>query len=230
MANWRRARQSSRRALEIDPSNFGAQQLLKSIQHEMPREERLAAPAGSLPQRVQAPAPVVTELRSEPARGDASVRTGRLPPAPMRTTPPSPARQAVEENVPEMIFAPEESVSSVTDSLKVTPAVPPLLPVPAVRPEATPVAPVSTPVPVPPLASAAVALPTTAPVVAAVAHDTPAISTTHSRLRLSPSASGGCAAARHCARCCSGCQSTPSRGRKAAKGTQNRGRVECAAY
>ena len=59
------ARRSSRRALEIDPSNYGAQQLLKSIQHEM-QEETLAEPPFAvvrtqpvvkLPEPVPAPVP-----------------------------------------------------------------------------------------------------------------------------------------------------------------------------
>jgi serine/threonine protein kinase len=74
------ARRSSRRALEIDPSNYGAQQLLKSIQHEM-QEEHFAEPQPTPPQPV-AQAPTMPERRHEPVVPAAPARV-LVPPAPV---------------------------------------------------------------------------------------------------------------------------------------------------
>ena len=92
------ARQTSRRALEIDPSNYGAQQLLKSIQHEM-QVESLAVPEAA---PVVAAAPVVPDPVAAP------LPPPPPPPAPVRVAPPPAA--IVHQDEPEMIFPDEEPV------------------------------------------------------------------------------------------------------------------------
>ena len=83
------ARQTSRRALEIDPSNFGAQQLLKAIQHEI-QAECLAAPEEqpvavvAVPPPPPAPLPFVPPpppVAADPSRPIETPATPRLRPA-----------------------------------------------------------------------------------------------------------------------------------------------------
>ncbi len=87
------ARQSSRKALEIDPSNFGAQQLLKSIQHEM-QVESLAAPEELA--HTAAPAPPAPSMAAAPVEPEPASYVEPAysipppPPAPVRFTPPPP--------------------------------------------------------------------------------------------------------------------------------------------
>ncbi len=190
------ARQTSRRALEIDPTNYGAQQLLKSIQHEL-QEERLAAPEVVLvPTPTPAPVPVVIpEPRIEPM-----VAAVPPPPPPLRVVPPPPAPMplpaAVDHDLAEMIL-PEE-VSAATPARTAAPISAPVVtapPPPAPTPSPLPVAPIpSKPAPAPsylPIAPAAAALLKTA--VSPNGPATPSPSTTQ---RFRPSlGTGGAAAA-----------------------------------
>ncbi len=99
------ARRSSRRALEIDPSNYGAQQLLKSIQHEM-QEESLAEPV-KVEAAPVAKAPAV-EKQPEPVAPPAPPLP---PPPPVVVAPPVVIAPPVElpapvvpQDEPEMIL------------------------------------------------------------------------------------------------------------------------------
>ena len=183
------ARQTSRRALEIDPSNFGAQQLLKSIQHEMQAEslaspEQHPAPVAAAPAM---PEPVASPLPPPPPA-----------PMPVRTAPPAPV-QVLEQDEPEMIWPDEEPVGitpAPVAPVRPAPVVPPPPPTP-VRPIApvvsaiiahTPVpAPAPTPEPLPAVAAVASPLISAQP-----STETPAPST-HQRLR--PGMASGAAAA-----------------------------------
>ena len=175
------ARQTSRRALEIDPSNYGAQQLLKSIQHDM-QVESLAAPE-------VAAAPVVPE----PAVA-APLPPPPPPPAPVRVAPPAAA--IVHQDEPEMIFPDEEPV---------VPPPPPPVKAPKPVPVAPPPPPPPTVVPSRPIASVVSALvatppPTPMPPVAAEAPvramQAPAIETpAPTTQRLRPGMASGAAAA-----------------------------------
>jgi serine/threonine protein kinase len=182
------ARQSSRKALEIDPSNYGAQQLLKSIQNEM-HSESLAAPE-ELPQPVMpapamAPPPPAHEARFEPIVPVVPHSIPPPPPAPVRMMAvPPPPPPAIDEDLPEMIL-PETPVPSAA------PAFAAPTPFPAVAPASAIPAP---PTPVPsslPIAPAAAALSKTSP--SPNGPLTPSPSTTQ---RFRPSlATGGAAAA-----------------------------------
>ena len=150
------ARQSSRKALEIDPSNFGAQQLLKSIQHEM-QAESFAAPEELPRPVVPPPPPPVTPapFELEPAPFVESAQSVPAPPPPVRFSPPPPA--PLEQDLPEMIFQ-EPTPTPV-------PAQPYLPPPPPTR---QPVAVAPPPPPPPPPAPAPVAaIPTPVPAMAA---------------------------------------------------------------
>ena len=184
------ARQTSRRALEIDPSNYGAQQLLKSIQHEMQVEnfsvpvERPLPPAAVPP---PPPAPVMVRL------------------APVRINPP--------QDEPEMILPDEEP------PVKAPPVAPPAPPTPAPvatprpsfnpRPTTPPPQPVAAPMPAPPAPVTPPPAPVQAPMPAyaaslssavapsmsvgsAIAVETP--ETTNQRPRTATMASGAAAA------------------------------------
>jgi serine/threonine protein kinase len=172
------ARQTSRRALEIDPSNHGAQQLLKSIQSEM-QEESLATP-------YVAPAPPPVQKRPEP-------------PAPKRMDPPAPPPQPVPVQVepllpyafqdePEMVLPEPElplTAAAYRPDVK-APVIPPPVSVPvhSVAPLVSAAAAAAAPpvqAPPPPPAAAPV------PVI-----ETPGPSTTQ---RLRPAAASGAAAA-----------------------------------
>jgi hypothetical protein len=101
------ARQTSRRALEIDPSHFGAQQLLKSIQHEM-QEERLVAPP-----------PAVSQQRAaEPFVAPPP------PPAAVRMAPPPAAVVEQEPDLREMIPADKEAAAPAVAIPELTTPVP----------------------------------------------------------------------------------------------------------
>jgi len=172
------ARRSSRRALEIDPSNYGAQQLLKSIQHEM-QEENLAEP--QLAAHPVAQAAVMPERRYEPL-------SPTPPPAPARVlVPPAPVLQ----DEPEMIL-PEEEPSIAVAAAKPEPLI--------AQAPARPVTP-SSPAYVP--ASAYVPAPVAAPFAAAaavsgMAHSATALETppsTNDTKRARPNVASGAAAA-----------------------------------
>jgi len=174
------ARQSSRRALEIDPSNYGAQQLLKSIQHEMQAESLSAAEEVSAP----AAAPAVAQAVIPPP-----------PPVQVRVPapPPPPPPLTVDEDLPEMIL-PEET--HATAPVVAEPA--PIVAAPVVVPPPPAPMPARTVVPPPPPAPSTLSI---APAAAALLKtaaqpngpDTPSPSATQ---RFRPSlASGGAAAA-----------------------------------
>jgi serine/threonine protein kinase len=177
------ARQSSRRALEIDPSNYGAQQLLKSIQHEMQAESLIAAEQVSAP----AAAPAVAQAVIPPP-----------PPVQVRVPPPPPPPSTtVDEDLPEMIL-PEETHATAPVLAEPAPIV--AAPVVVVPPPPAPM-PARTVVPPPPPAPPTLSTLSIAPAAAALLKisaqpngpDTPSPSTTQ---RFRPSlASGGAAAA-----------------------------------
>jgi len=116
------ARRSSRRALEIDPSNYGAQQLLKSIQHEM-QEESLAEP------HVE-PVPVakaqVIEKAPEPIAPPPPPA-----PAPVFVAPPmAPPVPVLPQDEPEMILPerePEPVAAILPEPVVAVPAAAPLV-------------------------------------------------------------------------------------------------------
>ena len=176
------ARQSSRRALEIDPSNYGAQQLLKSIQHEMQAESLIAA------EQVSAPAAAAAAQAVIPPPPPVQVR---VPP------PPPPPSTTVDEDLPEMIL-PEETHATAPVVAEPAPIV--AAPVVVVPPPPAPM-PARTVVPPPPPAPPTLSTLSIAPAAAALLKisaqpngpDTPSPSTTQ---RFRPSlASGGAAAA-----------------------------------
>jgi hypothetical protein len=176
------ARQTSRRALEIDPSNYGAQQLLKSIQHEMQAESLIAA------EQVSAPAAAAAAQAVIPPPPPVQVR---VPP------PPPPPSTTVDEDLPEMIL-PEETHATAPVVAEPAPIV--AAPVVVVPPPPAPM-PARTVVPPPPPAPPTLSTLSIAPAAAALLKisaqpngpDTPSPSTTQ---RFRPSlASGGAAAA-----------------------------------
>jgi len=158
------ARQSSRRALEIDPSNFGAQQLLKSIQHEMQAEsfaapEHVAAPVLA----AASPAPVVPPPVPEPLPEPVVAAVPPPPPAPVRVIPPPPPPPVVvDEDLPEMIFP--DATATPAPAPAVVP--PPPAPVPVVV--STPPPP-PTPVPVRTIPAPPTPPPTSLPIAPAAA-------------------------------------------------------------
>lgn len=206
------ARQTSRRALEIDPSNYGAQQLLKSIQHEMHVEsfnapEDRPAPAPVSPAPV-APAPVaanplppvaVVAPVVTPVVAEARPQPAIVPPPPPAVRANVPPPPVVEEDLPEMIF-PDDEPEPVVPLFPTPDWVRPASVVPAppvsVRPVASSPVAVATPLPSPlpaspvsPVSPAAAAL-VKAPV--APAEDTPVPAATP---RLRPAMASGAAAA-----------------------------------
>ena len=176
------ARQSSRRALEIDPSNPGAQQLLKSIQHDM-QVESLAAP--------EAPAkPAVIEKRVEVA-----VPPPPPPPVPQRVVTPVVARDEPEMILPDE--TPAIAAAAPVAPVVQTPVVPPpplkIITPPAPIVEAPIAATFAVPAPVaaPSVAPAPVATPVAAAPPVSSAIETPQPSTQRPR----PATVSGAAAA-----------------------------------
>ncbi len=168
------ARQSSRRALEIDPSNYGAQQLLKSIQHDM-QVESLAAPE-------QHPAPMAVTFVAveEPVAPPPPPAPIPPPPAPVvRVAPPVPA---MEHDDAEM-FPPDEAPVEPVMAAPVPAFVPPPPPPVPFRPVVAPV--------VAALVAEKTPTPAPAPPPVSVAIETPAPSTA----RLRPTMASGAAAA-----------------------------------
>jgi serine/threonine-protein kinase len=148
------ARRSSRRALEIDPSNYGAQQLLKSIQHEM-REESLAEPQVEATPVAKAPV-VIERLPAAVAPAPPPPPAPLPPPPPIVVAAPAPVaapEPVVPQDEPEMILPEREPE-----------------PVQMKAPEPVIVVPLPPPAPMPVVAAAAV-VPVAPP--AATALDTP---------------------------------------------------------
>ncbi len=164
------ARRSSRRALEIDPSNYGAQQLLKSIQQEMQEES------------------LVAESRVEPAPA-AKVQVVEKLPEPIAPPPPPPAAPTPEPEAvaPPLPVLPQDEPETILPEEQPEP-VAEILP----EPEPEPVMAVPTPEPM------AVAAAAGAPAVAqfAPAMETPApTNPTRSRSAMASGAAAAIAAA-----------------------------------
>jgi hypothetical protein len=173
------ARRSSRRALEIDPSNYGAQQLLKSIQHEM-QEEHFAEP--QLAPVPVAKAAVVPDQRYEPVTP---------PPAPARVlVPPVHAVHPVVRDEPMTIPPPAEQPAVQKVALAPEPV---MAQPPAPAPIVAPVPAYVPPPPAPITASFAAAAAAPGMAYAATALDTPSSTTISKRAR--PNVASGAAAA-----------------------------------
>ncbi len=180
------ARRSSRRALEIDPSNYGAQQLLKSIQQEMQEESLAEPPRVALAPLAKAP---VEEKRQEPV----------APPPPPTPMPAPPVAEVIAQPVaPPVAVWPQDEPEMMLPEREPEPvaAVIPEPVVAAIAPE--PVMPIPVPTPVPAPAPAPMVAVAEAPVVPqlATAVETPApTNPTRSRPVMASGAAAAIAAA-----------------------------------